>query len=178
MNNGFYRAVAKEAKLGTTGTNKEQVAVLLETMHEETGELTGETITWFGYFTEKATERTLESLRLLGWQGSDLADLSTVGTKEVVIVVEAEEYKGVWRPKVKWINDPESGGIALKAPLDDAKAKQFAAKMKGTVLAFDKKASAPKVNGSPLAAAKKAKPSGGVLSPEPPPFADSDDVGF
>lgn len=177
MNDGIYRARAKEAKLGTTNTGKEQIAVLLETVHDETGEFTGSTITWFGYFTDKAIEGTFRALRRLGWQGNDLSDLSTIGTKDVVIVVESEEYEGKFRPKVKWINDPDGGGggLALKTPLDDARAKQFAAKMKGAVVAFDKKEGTPK---RPAPQAAKAKQSGGVLSPEPPPHEEESDIPF
>ena len=84
---------------------------------------------------------------------------------EVSLVVENEEYEGKWSTKIKWVNSP--GGLAMKSQLPADKAKAFAAKMKGQVIAFDRN------NGQPQA--KKPSASGGGRgSGEPPPHTDSD----
>lgn len=128
--NGQYPGRGVSAALGTADTGTEQVAVELVVT---SGEHQGKRMTWFGFFTEKTTERTLESLRHLGWQGDDLSDLTGIDRNDITFVVEAEEYKGEMKPKVRWINAP--GGMALKAPMGPEAAKAFAAKMKGAVVA-------------------------------------------
>ena len=57
---GTYRARAIEGALGFTKGDKEQAAILLDVSE---GEAEGQRITWFGYFTEKTTDRTMEALR-------------------------------------------------------------------------------------------------------------------
>ena len=130
---GTYRARAIEGALGFTKGDKEQAAILLEVSE---GEAEGQRITWFGYFTEKTTDRTMEALRLCGWLGDDISDLSSInGACDVTIVVEAEEYEGKWNAKVKWINRLGGGGIALNAPMAGDKAKSFAATMRAKAAA-------------------------------------------
>lgn len=129
---GTYKARGVDGALGMTGTGKEQVAIGLEILE---GESKGAYVTWHGYFTDATFDRTIESLRLLGWQGTDLADLRGIGTTEVSIVVEHEQYEGKLKARVQWINSP--GGIALKERLDPGQAASFAARMKGKILALD-----------------------------------------
>lgn len=129
---GTYRARAVEAELGLAGNGSEQVAVLFEIV--EDGQHFGERITWYGYFTQGTFARTIESLRHAGWQGDDLADLSTVGSKECSIVLEWESYEGRDSLRVKWVN-AGGGGMALKRRMDDAGKRAFAAKMRGQVVA-------------------------------------------
>lgn len=132
---GTFTARGISGALGFTEGGKEQAAVQLEILNEE---FLGETITWYGYFTEKTQERTLESLRLLGWSSDDLFDLAGIGSTEVRVVLEEEDYNGKMQLKVKWINGP--GGLALKAPMSDGEARAFSARMKGAVLASKQKA--------------------------------------
>jgi hypothetical protein len=149
---GTYRAKAAEAALGETETGKEQIAVRFDLL-----DLEGQSITWFGYFTEKTTESTIKALRTAGWKGSDLMDLSDLcnpeTTPEVHLVVEHESYTNPQtgqtkvQAKVRWVNG--SGGLALKKALDPNKAKAFAARMKAQVAAYDRSAGTP---------APKAKP--------------------
>lgn len=132
--NGRYPGRGVTASLGKTEGGNPQVAVELVVT---TGEHQGKRITWFGFFTDKTTERTLESLRHLGWEGDNLADLSGIDRNEVSFDVEAEEYKGEWKPKVRWINAP--GGLALKQPMTPAESIDFATKMMGAVIAHRQK---------------------------------------
>ena len=130
LRNGKYPARAIGAALGFTRNNSPQIAVELQITE---GESAGQTITWFGYFTEKTEERTLESLRTLGWQGDDLDKLDTV-TGDCSIVVEQETWEGKTSAKVQWINKV-GGGLALSAPMDAGAARAFAERMKGKVIA-------------------------------------------
>ncbi len=155
---GTYRAKAVAGALGYTKDHNPQVAVELHVLDES---FAGESITWFGYFTEKSQERTLESLRILGWKTDDLSDLSGITDNEVKIVVEEDEYMGEVRLKVKWIN--KSGGIALKERMNEAEAKAFARKMKGAALASRAGAPAPAPQRQ---VAPKPKPAATPASPE------------
>jgi hypothetical protein len=162
-----YAAKARTWGLGETDTGKEQVAIEFEIL---TAEAEFNHITWFGYFTEKTFDRTIESLRICGWEGNDLSDLQGLDKNEVELVIEDEEYKGNLIAKVKWVNRP--GGLALKAPLTGDKAKSFAAAMRDRIKALDAaggfKAKAPRPSGPPPPVGSN----GG-----PPPLTD-DDIPF
>lgn len=140
-----YKAKGILGALGKTNTGKEQVAIELEITD---GERKGDTLTWYGFFTEAAIDRTLESLRHLGWEGDDLSNLSGIDRNEVSIVVEDEEFNGVVREKVKWIN---GGGIAMKETLDDGAAKALAAKLRGHVIKHRQGMKQPQKGAAPTA---------------------------
>lgn len=131
---GTYRAQALQGALAKTKTGKEQVGVLFQLMDEE-GNPT-HTITWFGYFTEKTLERTIESLRLCGWHGDDVSNLEGLTDNEVDLVIKQEEYEGTRTPRVRWVNARGSGGLALQSPLEPAEAKSFAQSLRGQILAL------------------------------------------
>lgn len=169
---GRYRARGIEAALGKTSTGKEQVAVLFQLMDAE-GNPTN-TITWHGYFTEKAWERTVESLRNCGWEGDDISDLSGVDRNEVSLVIEAEEYQGAWTSKVKWVNAPGSG-LALKDQLQPHEAQSFAQQMRGKILALNQSKPQQGQRRAPAQQSARAAPS--QRSPEPPPAAYDDRYG-
>src|SRR5579862_677136 len=105
---GYYRARAIEWALGKTDKGNRQVAVRFQTFDDE--DRPGEAITWYGYFTEKTAERTLESLQHCGWTGDDITDLSGIERNEVQLVVENEEYEGKVHARVAWVNLPGGGG--------------------------------------------------------------------
>ena len=169
LETGTHRAKAVQgnAVLGFTSGGKEQVAVLLRFIG---GPNDGQHVTWYGFFTEKTEERTLESLRFLGWQGSDISDLSTVGdddAPEVDAVLEEETNdRGESNVRVRWIN--RIAGVALKDRMNESQAKAFAARMKGKALALDQRSGAPKNNGSAGARRPPAR------DDAPPPHTDDD----
>lgn len=123
---GTYKARGMDAALSTTKSGREQVGVRFELVDHP-----GETIIWYGYFTDGTFERTIKSLRACGWRGDDLSDLSGIGAMEVQIVVEHEEYNGKTRAKVRWVNGAGSGGIPNQLAAD--KAKSFAERMRESV---------------------------------------------
>lgn len=159
MENGIYRARPLEAVLTYTAAGNEQVHISFELLDDG---FEGKYLTYFGSFSEKAQEHTFKALRNCGWTGVDLSDLSGLNADEVSLVVENEEYEGKVRAKVRWVNAP--GGVTVKAPLPPDKAKAFAARMKGQLLAFDKTSTAPK----PAVKATNSR------QPEPPPHDDTD----
>jgi hypothetical protein len=164
--NGKYRARAVESGLGKASTGTEQVAVKFQLLDENLS------IVWYGYFSDKTYERTVESLRSCGWKGSDPTELdnfatSGLGAEEVELVIEQETSidqsggQGT-RARVRWVNKPGAGGIGLKAKMEPDEAKSFAARMKAKILAMEQ--------GKP----KASPPRSPSRQPEPPPHTDSD----
>jgi len=127
---GTHKARGKEWGLGHSSTGKKQVAVLLELTQ---GEHAGKCITWFGYFTDGAVDRTLDSLRYLGWEGDDFVHLTGLDANEVEIVITAETYEGKTRDRVQWINRPAR--LALREQMSPAAAAAFAASMRAKAIA-------------------------------------------
>lgn len=128
INPGTYRAVPTGYQFGYTKDNKEQVLVDFRIVEE--GEFNEWTVPWFGFFTDKTWDRTLESLRHCGWVGDDLSDLGLLDQEvEIVIDIEAD-LQGVDRNKVRWVNKIGAGRITLQKPMVGNDLKMFAAKMK------------------------------------------------
>ncbi len=169
------RAVQGSAALGFTSKKTEQVAVQLQIRE---GEDEGRLITWYGSFADTpmgrgtVCDRTIESLRYMGWQGDEIWDLSTVGdddAEDVMVVIDHEEGQdGEIRARANWINKL-GNGAAIKDRMDDGQARAFAAKMKGKVLALKQKqgggAASSKPNGSSRNSAR---------ADAPPPHTDAD----
>lgn len=132
MNDGKYRAKARTWGLGESSKGTPEVAV--EFVLSDPA-MEGASITWHGYLTDAAFDRTVESLRHCGWTGDDLSDLAGLDAHEVDLVVVNEEYEGKVHPKVKWVN--KAGGLALKTPMTPEKAKAFAASMRDRIRAAD-----------------------------------------
>lgn len=159
---GTYRARSIEGALGVTSGGKEQVAVRFDLL-----DFPGQTITWFGYFTEKTTDSTFRALRTAGWAGSDLSDLSDLADPEgpeVWLVIEHETYENKTSARVRWVNS--AGGMALKSPLLGDQAKAFAARMRERVAAFDALSN------------QQAKPGAAPARAAPAPAAVDDDIPF
>lgn len=176
---GTYRAFAKAAELGFTSKGNPQIAVSLALINNE-DEPTGETITWFGFFTDATKERTIESLRYCGWIGNDLSDLKGIGTLPVDVVIEHDTYEGKTRAKAQWINRPGGGVFKMEKPMDEAQKRKFAASMKALA------ATVPAIPGAGVAkpASKPASgssngnpPTGDDWGGNPPPHGD-DEIGF
>lgn len=125
---GTYTAKAVEWKLGVTGTGKEQIAVLFQLED-------GSQITWYGYFTEKTTERTLDSLEYMGWDGVDISNPVGLDRNEVRVVIDHEvsEQDGKTYARVKWVN--RMGGLAVKEELTGGALQSFKQRMQGAVMA-------------------------------------------
>lgn len=127
MQAGTFKARVIDVELGYTDSGNEQVALLFETQ-------TGETISWYGTFTEKATPYTIKDLRACGWTGNDLATLGVEDlASDVEIVVEEDMYNGKSRLKVKWING--ANRLNVKNRMTPAQKAAFGVKLKGAIMA-------------------------------------------
>jgi hypothetical protein len=170
---GRYTARATEAALGHTSKGNEQVAVLFEVVFNEGTEVEErEQLTWYGYFTDKTTDRTFEALQLCGCEDEPPFDFTNIGRNEVSIVVEHEaDQNGVERARVKWVNKLGAGGIAMKEKMGEDAAATFAKKMRGQFLAYKQRTNgAAGGNG-----AAKPKP---APKPQREPGDDTDDLNF
>lgn len=135
---GRHRVQVVSHVLRRSSGGTPSVAVLFESTQE-----VGMRITWDGYLTDAALERTLASLRILGWD-SDAHDgrIETLhGTdllkgNEAEIVVELEDYQGQSRPKVKWVNEVGGGGLGDGMATDDVM--EFSASLRQRVLSASK----------------------------------------
>jgi hypothetical protein len=134
---GKFRARAVGGKLGNS-SQKGTPYVAVEFRLTE-GELAGEQILYFGYFTDATTERTLESLRYCGWKSDDLDNLDGITDNEVELVIEHEkDDKGSLRSRVAWVN--RAGGLQMLQAMSAADAKAFAARLRGAAAASRVKA--------------------------------------
>lgn len=174
---GRYSAAPREAQFGYTKDSKPSVAVTFEVAD---GEMAGQEITWFGYFTEKTTARTMESLRHCGWVGDDISNLGTLD-QLVEIIVDHEQYNGEWQAKVKWVNQPGGGRFKMAQPMDANALKQFAAEMRGAARASadgspKRPAASPPSSGVDFNKRRAGSGYGGSRVDErnPPPGDDSD----
>lgn len=129
---GKYKARAIEWSQVTQHekTGNEEIRVLFGI---EGGDASGQTITWRGYFTEATAERSIESLRYMGWTGDDITDIQGLDANEVQLVIKHEQYEGKTQVKVAWVNRAQS--VYVGTPLDASKKQAFAQRMKGLVLA-------------------------------------------
>src|SRR5690242_8124887 len=104
MEKAVYPATALSVLFGEADSGNMQIAVTFEIVHDD---FRGETIAWTGTFTDKATKRTIESLRYMGWTGDDLSMFEDMTEEQVRatlpnqidLVCEPEEYEGNWRLK-------------------------------------------------------------------------------
>jgi hypothetical protein len=136
------------------------VAVLFESTAQ-----IGDRITWDGYLTDAALERTIASLRILGWDPAEhdgkvesLHGTDILKGAEAEIVVELEEYNGQQRPKVKWVNAVGGGGLGEGMAAEDVMA--FSASLRQKVLSAQKPTpnTKPGPARQPAAVAANSKP--------------------
>lgn len=161
-NKRYLRSKALEWKLGESDGGKPYLGVSFKVKDTLDGE--EKFVGWRGFFTEATTDRTIESMRYMGFEGDDLSNLVGLDKNEVELVVEDEEYEGKMYPRVQWVNKPR--GPMVKNELDGQKLSAFAAQMKSAFRAHDA-AEGKRVGTKPAAA-----PSGDKR-PEPP-LSDAD----
>lgn len=180
MDEGTYKAKAVDVELGYAQTGTPQVAVLFEVLE---GDEAGSRITWYGYFTDGTSQRTIESLRNCGWKGNDLSELEpSLLPDDVQIVVQHQEYNGAMRAKVAWVNKVGAGTIAMKERMTPEQRKQFAAQMKGACMAIGGTQAASPARQAPAqrSAVPAQRPAAQRQTPgaAPPPADPLDDIPF
>jgi hypothetical protein len=135
LDSGKYRARASGIECGRAASGTEQVGITFEVFEDGEGSpIETSYITWYGYFTDEAGERTVKTLRVCGMQGNDL-DKVTIEDLPSVVELELgyEEYQGKQNLKVKWVNQPGSG-VAMKDKMTPQEKVAFAQRMKGLFL--------------------------------------------
>ena len=124
------RVVAGSEVFGfSSNTNTEQVGVRVEVLE---GEHAG-FYAWYGFFTEKAGERAIESLKTMGWNEDwnafSRGELPGLGDTEFELTLEWETPQdggeGFWR--ATFINRI---GVAMKKKMDQAEAMDFGRRMR------------------------------------------------
>jgi hypothetical protein len=163
----IYRAMAvpfetdggpSYVQFGTSKNGGEQVGMQFEII---SGPEAGRRVPWYGSFSEKLGERakktpaqrTIESLRLCGFKGNDLANMpSQELNQEVSITVEHNEWEGKITCRVQWVNEPGSGGVRMANPLGQTELRRFAASMKTKVAGIGEIAGKPAVREAPTPA--------------------------
>jgi hypothetical protein len=101
---------------------------------------------WSGYLSEAAAQRTIESLRYMGWQGNDLETITLADVPGWVIAAVKEEREddkktakldddGNVLTRIAFIN-PLSG--AFGAPMDHDARKALSLRLRGVVAAAPK----------------------------------------
>jgi len=166
---GTYQARATGAEYGVTKNGTEQVGVSFVITSSPNGQYDGAQLVWYGFFTEKTEDRTIEALITCGC--TNLATLEGVTKNEVSIVVNHEPHyqTGEPTPRIQWIN--KLGGIAMTTRMSTIEAKTFAAKMQGKFVALSQK-----LNGAPSSPNTRPVSKGRATPPpiDAPPPGDDD----
>ncbi len=159
------RAVADSHELGYASTGTEQIGMKVELLD---GEFANNTVTWYGYFSSAAEERTLESLKIAGWTGDDIINLPGLGSAEFELQLEEHEDKETGEPYLKptFINRI---GVAMKNTMDASQKAAFAARMRAVT---GRAQSAPRPNGNARPTPSRSTHSG--YDDGAPPPSDSD----
>jgi hypothetical protein len=126
ISEGYYSAKPTAHKWGFTSTGTRQVAIQFQLLD---GPNRGESIIWYGFFTDDTWERTCESLRFCGWKGDDLSSLGELN-QVVSLTIQHQEYNGKMSARVAWVNSGESGAIRIKKEMTNDELSKFAAMMK------------------------------------------------
>lgn len=141
------KAIPNSHVLGYANTGTEQIGIRVNVIegHEE---LQGKEFTWYGYFTDKSEERTLQALMTAGWDGSDFVNLAGLGSTEFELQFEEQDEVdeqgqvtgAFWRPT--FINKI---GVAMKHQMDEGQKRSFASRMN----ALAKNLKGPQASGQP-----------------------------
>ncbi|HEY2735947.1 MAG TPA: hypothetical protein VGI70_18245 [Polyangiales bacterium] len=139
---GNWKARAIEANLANADTGTPHVSILFRLVE---GPDEGQTIQWNGYLSDKALERSLESLRHCGWDSDNLSELASVTKNEVRLVVEHEvsqqgESVGKVFARVRWVNAADA--LRVRNPMSPGDKAAFAERMRGAVIAHRMKTGA------------------------------------
>lgn len=168
---GIYRgkAVAGSEQYGQTSNGNDQIVLDLQLD-------TGDTVSTFLVFSDKAAQWSIKRLRALGWEGDNLGDLTGIDRSEVDIEVKYEEYKGELKMKVQIV---AGGTVTLENQFDAKEKKAFAAKYAKMVQSSKPSPAKPAAQSRTASQQRRQAP-----SPSPEPEGDyastgtDDDIPF
>lgn len=180
---GKYNAKGVEGSIVQSKTGTPGVSVIVEIVD---GEHAGSRMRWDGWLTDgqmgqsTVAQRTVESLRYLGWSTDDLDNLEGITTNVVQIVVGHEErdVNGEMKTfaRVNWINKLGGGAkISDEARVHGAAAKAISQRFRAIARGVAKvAANSPRPQTPP---ARRATTSAPAHAPDAPDFGD-DDIPF
>lgn len=192
LEKAHYRAIAIATTLGTSSQKGTPfVAVNFQIVDDE--QYAGETTpAWLGYITDRAQERTVESLQHMGYEGDnleDFADLDRAACEKLLpnvveIVCEPEAFTGddgIEREvlKVQWVNRVGGGRYKAEKPLEGSELKAVSAQMRSVFknARGPRKPSSGSSNGSRQYASNPGAASR-AIHPNAPGSANDDDIPF
>lgn len=114
---GRFRAKATTTGFTKTKKDKPQFAIEFELLD---GDDAGKHITWFGGFEGKGFEYSTKAMRACGWDGETDPEEASF-QKEVILVIEHEEYEGKTNARVKYINSLDDAGPNAGALIEKRK---------------------------------------------------------
>lgn len=137
ISKGRHVARPTSIQFGFAGQDDKPQAVIGFQIVGEQDPFNGWSISAFCFLHEASWERSIESLRNMGWTGDDLQELPALCEAgqlgDVEIVIDHEEYQGAVSAKVKWINKVGGGAVKLKKPMEGDALKRFSAQMRSKV---------------------------------------------
>jgi hypothetical protein len=146
---GVYkgRAMPETAKLGTTEKGHEQIGFMVQISR---GGGHRDIVPMYLVFSDGpkgSAKYSMERLRALGWEGTDLRDLRTIGRNLVDVRVDYEIFEGEEKLRVEIVT-----GLRMDRPMNesaaDSFAKRFAALAEATPIVVQA-APEKKPNGAP-----------------------------
>lgn len=156
------------------------------------------TVNWYGSFSstvmggtgKTVAQRTVESLRYVGFKGNDFLELENQKLDQIVSITiehEVSEKDGKTYLKVGWVNQLGGGVIKIARPLSTEDKRKFAAMMRDSLAKVpevdgerhESTSNAPATNGSPSSSPAEDDGSwGGDPRNDPPPMDDNSDIPF
>lgn len=124
---GTYTAHCVNAQLGFSKKGSEQIIATFKISDEN---FKGREMTWYGSFSDKAMQYTLDAMKNCGFIGDDYSDLGSMTRNEISLVIghEANPNDGKIYARVKFIN--AIGRARVTAPMNADQIRAFNAKMK------------------------------------------------
>lgn len=135
------------AQFGTSKNGKDECVIAFTILD---GPNTGERISAYLYFsTDAGMARSIESMRYCGctFPGEDITNLEGLGSRDVQLVIEQEDWDGKTRAKVKYIN---SGTPIVANPMGAGERQSFKDRMRGQLLSLKANAGASTVDDSKI----------------------------
>lgn len=124
---GTHEAVAVAADFAISNNEKRTPSIRVRFRLKEKFNGATHHALWRGYLTDAAVERTIESLRHMGWKGTDLYQLAAISEEAcsrllpspvdlVIVHREFEDNRGEVRAalEVKFVNSSSSGRQLVK----------------------------------------------------------------
>lgn len=136
---GEFLAEVVSGTLAVAQTGTEQAAMQFRFLE---GDNQGQTISEYLALSDAALPYSIPKLRVCGWTGDDVSDLSMCTGTKVRLVIKHEEYMGKVRARVQFINK-----VRELPKLEEGKRMSIAEKLKAKIAAIEAQAGATQGGG-------------------------------